>query len=89
MGHRTDRGGYRSTRITSATTTTVKAGAGIVLGFYVEVALAGIVTFNDSTGAKLILPAAIPVGFHALDIGFAGKIEVVTAGTDRIVIIWD
>lgn len=79
--------GLNSTRITTATTTAVKAGGGTVHRVIVEVATAGIVTFNDSLGAKTIWPAAWPVGVHELNIAFAGKIEVVTAGADRLVVI--
>jgi hypothetical protein len=81
--------GLNSTRITTATTTAVSAKGGTVHRVVVEVATAGITTFNDALGAKTIWPAAWPVGIHELNIGFAGKIEVVTAGADRLVIVWE
>ena len=67
----------------------VKSGSGILHAILAEVALTGIVTFNDTTGAKMILPAAFPIGLYPLDIGFAGKIEVVTAAADRVIAIYD
>jgi hypothetical protein len=81
--------GYRSTRITTATTTAVKAGTGVLAKVFVEVATTGITTFNDGVGTKMIWPAAIPVGLYNLDVEFAGKIEIVTAAADRIVAIFD
>jgi hypothetical protein len=81
--------GYRSNRITTATTTPVKTSSGILHALVVEVASAGITTVNDANGAKLILPAAWPIGLYLLDLECAGKIEIVTAGADRIVAIYD
>jgi len=81
--------GLPSTRITSATTTTVKATTGMVHRIVIEVALAGIVTFNDNDGAVLILPVAIPAGSYELNLAFNGKIEVVTAGADRLVVAYE
>lgn len=81
--------GLPSVRITSATTTAVKATTGTVHRLIVEVATAGITTFNDVLGSKLILPAAIPVGFYELNMAFTGKIEVVTAGADRLVVVYE
>ena len=86
-GNSPARVGLNSTRITTATTTAVSAKGGTVHRVIVEVATAGIVTFNDALGAKTIWPVAWPVGIYELNIGFAGKIEVVTAGADRLVVI--
>jgi hypothetical protein len=82
--------GLPSKRITTATTTAVKAGSGVIHRLVVETALAGIVTFNDNLGSKLILPAAsLPVGVHELNMSFDGKIEVVTASIERIVVVYE
>ena len=80
--------GYRSSRITTATTTAVKATGGIVRHVLVEVALTGTATFNDRVGTKLILPIGA-AGLYHLDMLFAGKIEVVTSATDRLVVVYD
>jgi hypothetical protein len=82
-------GGYRSSRITTATTTQVKTSVGTVIRVLIEVALVGTVTFNDSTGTKTILPVALPAGLYDLNIAFAGKIEVVTSAADRVVVVYD
>jgi len=81
--------GLSSARITTATTTTVKAGGGTVHRVIVEVATAGITTFNDGVGTKMIWPAAIPVGSYEINIGFASRIEVVTGGADRLVVVFE
>jgi hypothetical protein len=80
--------GRQSTRITTGTTTAVKATAGRVVRVIVEAAATGTVTFNDSLGARLILPIAFPAGSFEVDIEFAGKIEVVTSAADRVVVVW-
>jgi hypothetical protein len=67
----------------------VKSGAGILHAILMEVAPTGTLTFNDTAGAKMILPAAFPIGLYPLDIGFAGKIEIVLTAGDRIVAIYD
>ena len=67
----------------------VKTGSGILHALLIEVAPTGTVTFNDATGAKMILPAAFPIGLYPLDIGFAGKIEVVETAADRVIAIYD
>lgn len=85
-----DRGtGYRVTRITTATTTAVKAASGVLNRLVVEVATTGTVTINDNTGTKVILPTSWPAGVVNLDIGLAGKIEIVTSAADRVVAIYD
>lgn len=86
---RGDRGGYRSNRITTATTTAVKATVGVLRFLLVEVATTGTITVNDSTGTKLILPAAWAAGLYRLDLGMAGKIEIVSSAADRVVAIYD
>jgi hypothetical protein len=67
----------------------IKSGSGILHAILMEVANTGILTFNDATGAKMILPAAFPIGLYPLDIGFAGKIELVVLAADRVVAIYD
>jgi hypothetical protein len=86
---RGDRGGYRSARITSAATTAVKATVGVLRFLVIEVATTGTVTINDSTGTKMILPAAWAAGQLRLDLAMAGKIEIITSAADRVVAVYD
>jgi hypothetical protein len=78
----------RATRITTATTTAVKAGTGIVHRIVIGATAAGTITLNDLVGTKLVLGVSYPVGSHQLDIECAGKIEIVTGAASDITIVW-
>jgi hypothetical protein len=79
------------TRITTATTTVCKSGAGAVIGIRVEVATTGIVTVYDNTAASGtivgIYPLGLPVGWHEILATVNTGVTVVTAAADRIVVI--
>lgn len=80
---------YQSVRITTATTTAVKSGTGVLRGFILQTTVASTVTFNDATGTKFVLPASFTIGrYLGLDVLFSGKIEVVTAGASALVVIY-
>lgn len=76
------------TRITTATTTAVKAGSGTVHRIVIGTTAAGTITFNDSVGAKLVLGASFPIGSYELNLAMAGKIEVVTGAATDCTIVW-
>lgn len=82
----------QSTRITTATTTTIKNANGEVHRVIIGATAAGTITFNETvsgaTVAKLVLGASFPVGTYAIGIRFAGKIEVVTAAASDITVVW-
>ena len=78
----------RATRITTATTTAVKAGTGVVHRIVIGTTAAGTITLNDNVGAKLVLGASFPIGSHELNIECAGKIEVVTGAASDITVVW-
>ena len=78
----------RATRITTATTTAVKAGTGVIHRIIVGTATTGTITFNDAVGTKVILATTLPLGSYEMNIEFAGKIEVVTAATGDVTIVW-
>lgn len=80
--------GYPATRITTATTTAIKAGTGVIHRIVIGTTAAGAITVNDNLGAKLVLGASFPVGSYELDIECAGKIEVVTAAASDITVVW-
>lgn len=78
---------YRWNRITSATTTTVKSGTGVLRGVFLDTTVASAITFNDAIGTVMIWPASFAVGcYHGLDILFVGKIEIVTAGASHLTV---
>jgi hypothetical protein len=78
----------RATRITTATTTAVKAGTGIVHRIVIGTTAAGTITLNDNIGAKLVLGASFPIGSYELNIECSGKIEVVTGAASDISVVW-
>ena len=78
-------GSSTPTRITTATTTAVKASAGTVVGVFVEVALTGTVTLNDNVTTMIILPIGTIAGFHPFPASFATSLNVITSAHDRLV----
>jgi hypothetical protein len=84
--------GNRKTRITTATTTVVKNGTGILHRIVVAVAVASTITINESLAGVstvvAVLPASFPVGSYEFNMELAGKIEIVTAGASDLLIIW-
>jgi hypothetical protein len=79
---------FNFTRTTTATTTLVKTGEGIMSGIFVEVVLAGTVTVYDSLTASgsnpLVLPVGTVAGFHPFPLKFSVGLTVVTSNTDKI-----
>lgn len=78
----------RATRISTATTTAVKAGTGVVHRIIIATTAAGTITLNDAIGAKLVLGASYPIGSYELNIECAGKIEVVTGAASDVTVVW-
>ena len=79
------------TRITTATTTTAKSGAGNLKRIFIEVVLSGTVTIYDNTAASgtilTILPIGLPAGSYELNIEFATGCTLVTSAGDRLVAV--
>lgn len=82
----------KSTRITTATTTVVKTGTGIIHRIVIGTTAAGAITVNQllagSTVAVLVLGASFPVGSYELNIECAGKIEIVTGAASDITVVY-
>lgn len=78
-------------RITTATTTVCKSGAGAIIGIYVEVITTGIITVYDNTAASgtivTIIPAGLPIGFNCIFATTNTGVTVVTAAADRVVVL--
>jgi len=79
----------RSVRITTATTTAVKAAGGVVHRIVIGATAAGTITLNDGVGTKLVLGTSYPVGSYELNIECATKIEVVTGAASDITVVHD
>lgn len=80
-------GYFTPTRITTATTTHVKASAGVIGGYTIEAVLAGTVTVNDNATTILLLPIGTPAGFYPFPAAFLTSLNVITSTTDRIVFL--
>lgn len=82
----------RTTRITTATTTTIKSGTGVVHRIIIGTTAAGAITLNQYLNGVatpvLVLGASFPVGSYELNIECAGKIEIVTAAASDITVVW-
>lgn len=78
-----------STRITTATTTTLFAGRGTLKRVLIEAALTGTATIYDNTAGSstivTILPIGFPAGSHMLGAECAVGCTIVTSAADRIV----
>lgn len=87
------RSGFPSARITTNTTTTVKATGGTIQRVLVEAALTGTATFNEVVSGVstvlFILPVAMAAGLYELNLLSRGKIEVVTSAADRLVVVYE
>ena len=78
----------RATRITTATTSAIKAGTGVVHRIVIAGGTLGTITLNDNVGTKLVFDATVPRGSYELNIECAGKIEVVTGAATDITVVW-
>lgn len=79
---------YDSVAITTATTTAVKSGDGVLGGIAILATLTGTVTINDSNGTKCVLPIASAVGYRPLPFKMTGEIEVITSAADNIIVFF-
>ena len=81
-------------RITTATTTLVKAGPGVLHRIIIGTTAAGAITVYDALTAasgaeKVVLKASIPEGSYTLGIIFQTGLTVVTAGASDITVIYE
>jgi len=80
-----------ATRITTATTTLCKSGAGNLKRILIKATLGNTVTIYNSllgSGTTLdVLPATLPVGSYELNYEFTTGCTVVTAGADNITVV--
>ena len=77
-------------RITTATTTAAKTGAGVLTRIIVEVALTGTATIYDNTAGSgtvlIILPIGTPAGVYPVMIPHGTGVTVVTSAADRLIV---
>lgn len=81
---------YKPTYISTATTTAVKSGAGILGSITVGETAAGAITVYDNTAASgtiiAVLKASIAEGTYVFDASFSTGCTVVTAGASKITV---
>jgi hypothetical protein len=85
-------GGYSFRNISTATTTTVKTGAGTLHSIVVNTTGAGSVTVYDNTAASgtkiATLKASIVEGTYLFDVAFATGLTIVTAAASDVTVTY-
>jgi hypothetical protein len=81
---------FTPVNITTATTTTVKSGTGILGGIFVNTTAAGTITVYDSltaSGTKIAtLKASIAEGAYLRNVSFATGLTIVTGAASDITV---
>jgi hypothetical protein len=92
------RGGDNFTNITTATTTTVKSGDGVLKSIVINAAVAnGVITIYDNTAASgtligtITLPATLLDSQYVLPYGvrFSTGLTIVTSAATNLTAIWN
>lgn len=83
---------YSYTNISTATTTVVKSGSGVLGRITVNTTAAGTITIYDNTagsGTKIAtLPASVAVGTYEYGVAFSTGLTIVTAGASDITVAY-
>jgi len=83
---------YQSTFISSAATTTCKAGPGVLGRVILGTTAAGLITLYDGEVAagKILgeLKVSIPEGVYTFDVNFKTSLVCVTAGASHLTVTW-
>ncbi len=86
-------GPLNCTYISTATTTTVKSGAGRVARIVLTETAAGSITVYDNTAASgtilAVLKASIVEGVYEFNCRFGTGLTIVTAGASKLSVIWE
>lgn len=81
---------YDPTYISTATTTVVKSGSGILGSIVVGETAAGAITVYDNTAASgtviAVLKASVAEGTYTFDASFSTGLTVVTAGASKVTV---
>lgn len=81
---------YNSTYIATATTTTVKSGAGVLKSITVGETAAGAITVYANTAGSgtiiAVLKASVVEGTYEFNVGFDIGLTIVTAGASKITV---
>lgn len=86
-------GPYSSTYISTATTTTVKTGKGVLRRIIISETAAGAITIYDNTAASgtvlAVFKASIVEDSHEFNVRFGTGLTIVTAGASKVTVIWE
>lgn len=84
--------GHSATYISTATTTTIKTGAGVLQSIVITETAAGTVTIYDNTagsGTTIgVLKASIAEGSYLFNVAFTTGLTIVTAGASKITVTY-
>ena len=86
----TDPSGFRSQRITTATTTAITTKRTYLHRIVILVAVASAITVQNAAGtAAFVFPASYPVGSYELNLGDITGLTIVTAGASDLLVVFD
>lgn len=83
---------YNVAYISSATTTQVKTGAGVLHSIIVGETAAGAISIIDNTSGSTVnigtLKASIVEGTYVFDVAFSAGLRIITAGASKITVVY-
>ena len=83
---------YQAAYISSATTTQVKTGAGVLHSIVVGETAAGAISIIDNTSGSTVnigqLKASIVEGTYEFDVAFSAGLRIITAGASKITVVY-
>lgn len=86
-------GPFVPTYISTATTTQVKTGPGILHAIVLGETSAGAITIIDNTSGSTanigVLKASIVEGTYAFNCNFSAGLRIITAGASKLTVIWE
>lgn len=83
---------YEKAYISTATTTQVKTGAGVLHAIVVGETAAGAISVIDNTSGSTVniatLKASIVEGTYVFNVSFSAGLRIITAGASKITVIY-
>lgn len=83
---------FEKAYISSATTTQVKTGAGVLHSIVVGETAAGAISIIDNTSGSTVnigqLKASIVEGTYEFDVAFSAGLRIITAGASKITVVY-
>lgn len=83
---------YNYTYISTATTTQVATGAGVLKSIIVGTTAAGAIQIIDNTSGSTVnlgeLKASIVEGNYEFNVAFTTGLRIITAGASKITVVW-